>query len=132
MRFESKGHGGSTKNHVSLSEHDSVDEISDKLTRARRLFSLRDYDSCEELARQVLDIDPENPTAKALFQLTGINRPRRKRLQKIVDPQLPREDQIHPDKVEAEPKRWSIESDNVPSEPSRGKLFERVIDPQIP
>lgn len=132
MRFESEGHDGLTKNSASLGEHDFVDEISDNLTRARRLFSLRDYESCEELARQVLDIDPENSTAKALVQLTGINRPSRKRLQKIVHPRLPKEDQTCPNKVEPERKRCSVELDHVPSEANRGKFSKRVIDPQLP
>jgi tetratricopeptide (TPR) repeat protein len=132
MGLESKENDELTENSVSLSEHDYVDEINAKLIKARRLFSLHDYASCEELARQVLEVDPENSTAKALFQLTGINRSSRKRLQKIVDPQLPKEDQAHPDKVGAERKRFSVELDNVALEPPRGKLSERIVDPQLP
>ena len=131
MRFESKRQDGLTKNSVSLSEQDFVDDISDKLTRARRLFSLRDYDSCEELARQVLDLDPENSTAKALFQLTSLNRPSRKRLQRIVDPQLPKEDQTHPDKAQPEPKSCSAKLVNVPTEPITGELSEETIGPLL-
>jgi hypothetical protein len=57
---------------VPLGRHALVVEIEEKLSEARRLFSLHDYRACELLVREVLRKDPQNPKAKALFDLTTI------------------------------------------------------------
>jgi hypothetical protein len=57
---------------VPLGRHTFVAEIEENLSEARRLFSLHHYRACELLVREVLRKDPQNPKAKALFDLTTI------------------------------------------------------------
>ncbi len=71
---------------VSLNRHEFVADIERKLSKARRLFSLRDYPACEQLVDEVLKLDPGNPNAKALFELTSIKLSKKKLYKELVDP----------------------------------------------
>ena len=57
---------------VPLRRHILVAEIEDRLSEARRLFSLHDYQSCDKLAREILRKDPQNTKAKAILELASI------------------------------------------------------------
>ena len=61
-------------------------DIEQKLAAARRLFSLHDYVPCEQLLLQVLELDPRNSKAKALYDLTAVKLSRRKLYKKMVEP----------------------------------------------
>jgi hypothetical protein len=57
---------------VPLRRHAAVAEIEERLSEARRLFSLHDYRACDKVAREILRRDPQNSKAKALLDLVAL------------------------------------------------------------
>jgi len=134
MASDSQNKRNSPDNVVSLSRHEFVADIEHKLTEARRLFSLHDFVPCEELLLKILELDPRNSKAKALYDLTAIKLSRRKLYKKIVDPRSANKDEMPADSTGSKDNDSLPELNNPSSEihlqPSLSEDLSQQENPQ--
>jgi hypothetical protein len=109
---------------VSLGRHELVAEIDRKLSEARRMFSLRHYEPCEQLVREILESDPQNSRAKALLDLTTIKLSKKRLYRKIASTTPPQSQEA------ARPKQRERETSAVRPTGNQGEFYSVTPDLQ--
>jgi hypothetical protein len=102
------------RNVVPIRSGEDGTETERKLAAARRLFSLHEYNLCEQVVQEVLAVDPLSSKAKALLELVSIKLSKRKLYKKMVDPKQPSRS------LEAPPQKEPLNFETDINPPSRG------------